>query len=120
MVSLSLSEAKISYQRQFTEEKAKVENHHLVTEFLNLVKQHFYKKRQVSDYSVIINVSAAYLNNIVKEVTGKTPLECISDVLLSEAKVLVRTNTLTISEIAYRLRFSEPSAFNRFLEKGRV
>ena len=45
---------------------------------------------------------------------GITAQEMIHHKQVSEAKRLLRITTDAVSEIAYRLNFSDPSNFNRF------
>ena len=55
---------------------------------------------------------------MVKEVSGRTASDHIAEMVLQEAKILLNHTDLSAAEIAYRLRFSEPSSFNRFFRKG--
>jgi AraC family transcriptional activator of pobA len=51
---------------------------------------------------------------MVKEITGRTASDCIREMLVQEAKSLLRYTDNSISEIAYKLDFSDPASFNRF------
>jgi AraC family transcriptional activator of pobA len=115
---LLLLEAKRSYERQQLHEKANHADHaYLVSHFQKLVSRHFLLKRKVTDYASLLAISANHLNRTVKEITGKTASESISEMLLQEAKAILKYTDATVSEIAYQLNFSEPPAFNRFFRK---
>ena len=115
---LLLLEAKRSYERQQLNEKANHADHaYLVSHFQKLVSRHFLSKRKVTHYASLLAVSANHLNRTVKEITGKTASESISEMLLQEAKAILKYTDATVSEIAYQLDFSEPAAFNRFFRK---
>jgi AraC-like DNA-binding protein len=73
--------------------------------------------RTASDFAKQLNVHVNYLNRAVKETTGKTTTEIISERILQEAKVLLRHSDLAVSEIAYSLGYSEPAHFNNFFKK---
>ncbi|MBO9202209.1 MULTISPECIES: helix-turn-helix domain-containing protein [Niastella] len=115
---LLLLEAKRSYERQQLHVSADTgDTVYLVSHFQKLVSRHFLLKRKVTDYASLLAVSANHLNRTVKDVTGKTASESIADMLVQEAKAVLKYTEATVSEIAYQLNFSEPAAFNRFFKK---
>lgn len=89
----------------------------LYNKFLESVSQHFLKERKVSSYSEMLNVSADHLNRAIKYCSDKTAHEHINEMLIMEAKYYLLYTSLTISEIAYKLEFSDPSHFSRFFKK---
>jgi AraC-like DNA-binding protein len=114
---LLLLTAKRSYEKQGLEKVNVDAGINLVTSFHKLVSQHFLELRQVSDYASLLHVTPNHLNRIIKNTTGKTASEAIDEMLVQEAKVLLRYTTLSASEIAYQLDFSEPAAFSHFFKK---
>jgi AraC-like DNA-binding protein len=114
---LLLLEVKRSYLRQELDRPVvQAPAATLAVRFQKLVGMHFMTRRQVSDYAGLLAVSADHLNKVVKEVTGKTASDNISEMLAQEAKGLLRYTDNSISEIAYRLDFSDPASFNRFFK----
>jgi AraC-like DNA-binding protein len=89
----------------------------LVVRFRKLVGQHYLEKQQVADYANLLYVTPNHLNRTIKDVTGRTASAHISEMILLEAKSLLLYTDLSMSEIAWRLRFSEPSSFHRFFKK---
>jgi AraC-like DNA-binding protein len=81
------------------------------------VGQHFLTHRKVSDYAGMLHVSANHLNRTIKSQSDKTAHELIDEMILMEAKALLRQTTFSIAEIAYQLDFSDPSHFNKFFKK---
>lgn len=115
---LLLLEAKRSYERQQLHEPTNTaDTIYLVSHFQKLVSRHFLLKRKVTDYASLLAVSANHLNRTVKDVTGKTASESIAEMLMQEAKAVLKYTEASVSEIAYQLNFSEPAAFNRFFKK---
>lgn len=114
---LLLLTAKRSYEKQGLEKASVDAGTNLVTSFHKLVSQHFLELRQVSDYASLLHVTPNHLNRIIKNKTGKTASEAIDEMLVQEAKVLLRNTTLSAAEIAYQLDFSEPAAFSHFFKK---
>lgn len=73
--------------------------------------------RSPSEYAKQLNIHVNSLNRAVREQTGKTTTELISDRLLQEAKALLRQTDWTVSEVAYALGFSEATHFNAFFRR---
>ncbi len=90
----------------------------LVRKFRQLVNEYYLSRQRVSDYAELLHVTPNHLNRMVKEVSGRTASDVIAEMILQEAKVLLRYTDQSVSEIAYCLSFSEPSSFNRFFKKG--
>lgn len=89
----------------------------IVLQFEELLESHFDKEHCVEFYAEQLNVSTSHLKSILKVHTGKAVKSLISDRLLLEAQRLLRASTLSVSEIAYMLHFSEPAYFARFFKK---
>jgi AraC family transcriptional activator of pobA len=116
---LILLEAKRSYLRQGLDKPAPVAaGPALAGRFRKLVGANFLTTRTVADYAALLAVSPNHLNKVVKEVTGKTASDSISEMLVQEAKSLLRYTDSSVAEIAYRLDFSDPASFNRFFKGG--
>ncbi len=89
----------------------------LVERFKKLIVEHIYLEHDVQFYAHRLGISPNHLNKVVKSVTGKTANGLISDMLLLEAKVLLRHTRLSISEVSYKLGFTDQSYFARFFKK---
>lgn len=118
-INLILIAANRSYQRQNLSKKVEPKKDGtVVTRYKKLVSQYFITKRNVSDYASMITITPNHLSKLVKEQTGKTASSFIEEMVLMEAKALLRHTELSISEIAYQLDFTDPSHFNKFFKKG--
>jgi AraC family transcriptional regulator, transcriptional activator of pobA len=56
------------------------------------------------------------LNECVKSISGKSAKEVISQVLLLEAKSLLKQTAIPIKEIAFHLNFQDYSHFTKFFK----
>jgi len=66
-----------------------------------------------------LNIHVNHLNKALKEITGRTTSQLISDRILQEARVLLKSTNWSIAEIAWSLGFEEPNHFSSFF-KSRV
>ena len=89
----------------------------IANQFKRLVEKNFIAMREVSQYAEQLCVSPGYLSEVVKNNTSKSPREIINDVLLLEAKVLLGSTGLTVTEIAHRLNFGDQAHFSHFIKQ---
>ena len=87
------------------------------TRFVDLVREHYVEHRDVATYCRLLGVSRSQLYALTDRVAGRSPLRIIEQELLKQALHLLRYTPLRVSEIAYRLRFSSPSNFSRFIRR---
>lgn len=73
--------------------------------------------RTAKDYADRLAVHSNHLNKVLKESTGKTTTEHISNRLVQEAKILLKQTDWNVSEIAYSLGFEQLSHFSNFFKK---
>jgi AraC family transcriptional regulator, transcriptional activator of pobA len=88
----------------------------LLMRFRNLVNNCYITNKQVGDYAEKLFVTANYLNDIVKEQTGKTAKELVTEKIMTEAKKALQYSTDDIAQVAYNLGFEEPTNFIRFFK----
>jgi AraC-like DNA-binding protein len=89
----------------------------LTTNFLNLLSEHFKNEKRVQHYAKELFVTSRHLSQVVKQVTGKTAGEIIDEMLINEAKVLLSSHVMNVSQVAEELRFSDQSFFGKFFKK---
>lgn len=73
--------------------------------------------RTAKDYADRLAVHVNHLNKVLKEQTGKTTTELISNRIVQEAKILLKQTDWNISEIAYCLGFEQLAHFSNFFKK---
>lgn len=75
------------------------------------------KLRTAKDFADNLNVHVNHLNKILKENTGQTTTDIISQRVTTEAKILLKQTDWSISEIAYSLGFEELAHFSNFFKR---
>ncbi len=89
----------------------------LFNQFMHLMEQRFRESRDVNDYASHLNISAKYLTNISRMVTGHTPKTIIDQYTILQIKNQLRMNRQSIKEIAWEYHFSDVSFFCRYFKK---
>lgn len=74
------------------------------------------EKQKISYYADLLSVTPEYLNRCVKSTFGKTSRELLDEMILLEAKVLLKQSSLNISELAFKIGKQNPSDFIRFFK----
>jgi AraC family transcriptional activator of pobA len=84
--------------------------------YKNALMRHIYEKHNVAAYAALLAVSPNHLNKCVKATTGRSAQDTLDDMVLLEAKALLKQSNLSISEIAFKLGKEDHSNFSRFFK----
>ena len=90
--------------------------YHLTEQYKKALTQFIYEKQKVNDYAGMLAVTPNHLNKCVKTVTGQSAHDLLSEMILLEAKVMLKQTNLSISEIAFQVGRNEISDFVRFFK----
>lgn len=89
----------------------------LIHKIIALIEQNYKKQLALSDYAQLLNLEPRTLQNRVSKISGKTIKDLQNDRLLKEAKRLICVSSLNISEIAFKLGFSDIAYFSNWFKK---
>ena len=89
----------------------------LFNRFKEMLEKGFFQTRNARFYAAELAISYKYLNDIVKELSGKTAKEFIDDFVIIEIKRRLASTPLSIKEISYQTGFDEPSNMIKFFKK---
>lgn len=121
-VELLLSYSNRFYNRQFITRKAV--HHDLLSKLEQILSGYFENENKavtslpsVKFLADELHLSANYLSDMLRNLTGQSALQYIHNHIIEAAKVLLSTTNLNISEIAYRFGFEYPQSFNKLFKK---
>jgi AraC family transcriptional regulator, transcriptional activator of pobA len=90
----------------------------LITEqFRKLVLANFRVMKSPAQYAAVLHLSPAYLNEVVKSVTGNPISYWIHHEVILEAKRTLFYTSQSVKEIAFKLGYDDPGYFNRLFRK---
>jgi AraC family transcriptional activator of pobA len=104
-----------TYARQYGLSLQRAE-HNYAYQFKMLLESNVHTKQRIDDYAKLMSVSRITINHAVKEQFKVTATELIKQRLLFEIKNYLIHSQDTISEISYKLNFSEPNHLMRFFK----
>ena len=120
-IDLLLSYCNRFYTRQFVTRK-KVSSD-LLVRFETILKEYYSEEKAgtsglptVQYFADQLFVSANYLNDMLKNLTGQTTQQHLHNYLIEQAKELLTTTNLSVNEIAYRLGFEYPQSFSKLFK----
>ena len=90
----------------------------LAGQFLSLVDLHCHEHHNIKWYADALHLTPVYISNAVKQVTGRTAGDNITDCLVLKAKSLLLTSTLSVQQISDRLGFQNQSHFGTFFRRA--
>ena len=109
------------YNRQFLTRKSassdllvKLDN--LLTDYFNSDKVQELGLPSVQYISDNLNVSANYLSDMLRNLTGQNSQQHIHNKLIDKAKETLTTTNFSISEISYQLGFEHPQSFSKLFK----
>ncbi|RZJ72549.1 AraC family transcriptional regulator [Flavobacterium sp.] len=109
------------YKRQFLTRKTV--NHDLLAKMELLLEDYFASEKSANGLPTVefladeLHLSARYLSDMLRSLTGKNAQQHIHDKLIEKAKELLTATELSVAEIAYRLGFEQPQSLNRLFKK---
>lgn len=86
-------------------------------EFRKALEVNFIKYKRPSDYANLLNISAPYLNECIKTVTGQPVSYHIQQRVILEAKRMLYHSDRSVKEIAAELGFEDYPYFSRLFTK---
>lgn len=87
------------------------------TTFKMLIFEHFREERGLNFYAEKLCITPKYLSTLCKSLTGKTAAEWIEDVVILEAKALLKTPGMNIQMASDRLNFPDQSFFGKYFKR---
>lgn len=120
-VELLLNYCNRFYKRQFITRKSA---HADVLQKLEIILDNYFRNEQslkqglptVQFLSEQLNISASYLGDMMRSLTGQNAQQHIHHKLIEKAKEILSTSNLTVAEVAYKLGFEHPQSFSRLFK----
>ncbi|MFD0991382.1 AraC family transcriptional regulator [Mariniflexile jejuense] len=113
-----MTEFDISYFKSVTKENAQSTKIQKYIEFKIAVETHLTEQHSINTIADNLSVTTNNLYNIVKEFSGVSPKEFITNRLMLEAQRKLHYEKTSIKELAYKLGFNDPDYFSRLFKKS--
>lgn len=88
----------------------------LFARFMEAIMEHYKESREVAFYASRLHISPKYLFNISLAKTGRSPKTIIDHYVVMQLKLLLRTSSESIKQIAWDYHFNDDSFFCRYFK----
>ena len=88
-----------------------------IREALEYIKQHYNEQITVQSVADLIYYSPNYFSTVLKQQTGKTFLEHLTELRINAAQELLRNSRMNIGEIAREVGYADEKYFSRLFVK---
>lgn len=82
-----------------------------------LIQQHWNEKLGLTRVGKVVNVSANYLSEKFKQVTGENFVDYVTRTRIEKAQMLLQDRQRRVSDVAFLVGFQSLSQFNRAFKK---
>ena len=89
----------------------------LFLQFKTLVSLHCERERNIPFYADLLHITPHHLSAVISRASGRSAMYWVNRAVVLRAKVLLHTSGLLTYEIAERLHFANPPAFNNFFKR---
>ena len=86
-------------------------------QLIQSIIEHYKTERRAQFYADELGISLQYLSTTVRQFTGKSILDTIAYVIITDAKAKLKGTGMTIQEIAYSLNFPSASFFGKYFKR---
>ncbi|KQT35637.1 hypothetical protein ASG22_01025 [Chryseobacterium sp. Leaf405] len=119
-ISLICTYTQAFYDRQFENRSNAYSS--VIANFKFQVKEYFESENvtglpSIAYFAHKSNLSANYFGDLIKRLTGLSPLEHIQDYIIELAKKKLIDQSVSVSEVSYSLGFDYPNYFARFFRR---
>ncbi len=120
-IELLLNYSNRFYNRQFLTRKSHgidvlAQFERLVKDYLNSDLPQTSGFPSVNHFAEKLNLSANYLSDLLRNLTGRNARQHIQDAVVEKAKELLSTTNLSVSEIAYKIGFEHSQSFSKLFK----
>ena len=88
----------------------------ITRDFIELVNADNGTHRSVAYYADKLCYSPKYLSSVIKDTTGKTPMQFIQENTIKHIKYKLRHSNMSIKEVADSFNFPNASFFGKFVK----
>ena len=117
LYSIFLLDLQNAQQRAIIDRQTPQRVEEIFIDFIRLLPRYFVEHHDIPFYADQLHISPVYLSRVVRQVTGRTVVDYINQMLLMEASFLLQTSQLSITQIADHLHFADTPSFSKFFSR---
>lgn len=111
LVSLSRLAANVVADLKFNDEP-------LLAEVFSVIEERYHEPVSLKDVAWAVNLTPGYLTTVVRQKTGRTVQEWLTERRMAQARRLLVETNLTIEEVGQNVGFRDPGYFVRSFRRA--
>ncbi len=88
----------------------------LFMKFMELAQEHYREERSITFYAGKMCLTPKYLSIAIRKASGRHAGEWIKDLVILEAKALLKSREYTVQQVCDLLNFANPSFFGKYFK----
>ena len=117
LYSIFLLDLQNAQQRAIVQRQTPQRVEEIFIGFTRLLPRYFVEHHDIPFYADKLHISTVYLSRVVRQVTGRTVVDYINQMLVMEASFLLQTSQLSITQIVDHLHFADTPSFSKFFSR---
>jgi AraC-like DNA-binding protein len=89
-----------------------------ISEAIRWIRRHHSEPLLVADLAELAGMSASTFHRHFRAATSMTPIQFQKEIRMQEARILLRTRSLTAAEVAYQVGYTSPAHFTRTYQQA--
>lgn len=86
-------------------------------QFMQQLKRHYKQQHEIGFYADKLHLTSKYLSALIRSASGKTAAQWIRELLIIEARTLLKSGKMSVQQISNELNFYDQSHFGVFFKK---
>ena len=117
MMAMLYDLSNVIYRSKQTKDMRQTRADVIFNNFIHMVETNCRTERRVSWYAQQLGITPKYLSEMVKHVSMRTPNEWIDNYVTVELRLMLRTTSKTIKEIATEMNFPNQSFLGKYFKE---
>lgn len=88
-----------------------------INKVVQYIRNNYHQNLSMDDLTGIVHLSKYHFLRLFKCYTGTTPYEYLTQYRVNQSKALLKTTSMTVSEVAYKVGFNDANNFIRAFKK---
>ena len=108
----------IYLSNEFFEKRKMLRADEITFQFTKNVFKYCTREKSPQFYADLQNITSRHLTSMIKSVTGKTASQVITEFVMNEAKILLKSTDKTVMQIADDLNFGDSYTFSHYFKRN--
>lgn len=92
-------------------------NQNIIAQAVTYMEAHYMEAIKLADVAAIVHLSPKYFSELFKQRTGTKFTECLTNIRMEKAKLLLRNTEMAITDVSGKVGYDDPNYFSTIFKK---